>query len=156
MVTYKIETRQSRSGRVIGGLLDRVGLGGLNPCSEKITFIPVSSTELEADARKRKKRSRSKRHNGPGSTDPYTEPFLPEDLYIPPGMKPLDYRMAAISHKLDWLAWKNAAAPPPAKPQAPKLCFNDLVQRDVYDKGMHKPLIGRRCSKEYECSLCAA
>jgi hypothetical protein len=152
MVSYSIISRRT----LIGGLLDKINLGGFSSDMNSLSPIPAatgeSSTHRHRSRDSRLKRSESRRFRD--AKDVYSEPFMPDDP-IPDGMKPLDYRMEQIQNKLDWLFIKQAATPPPAKPQTPKMTFADMVQRDIYDKGMHKPLIGRMCAEQSQCSECA-
>lgn len=155
-VRYNIVPRRSKSVKFLGDLLDKVGLGSLNSSGQNKSPGSVNSADEEKETRRRK-RSRSQRRRDRATSDPFFDPSLLTSLPMPVGADPFETRAEQNQYKLDWLFIRGAAAPPPAVPrQAPPLCFNDLVQREVYDKGMHKPLIGRRCSKGYECSECAA
>jgi len=148
MITYEVVPRQSTARKVFGKVLKTVGLGRFHGTGDRYDLVPIPASERR---RSKNSDSGSKPKKTPSSI--YSKPFISDDLEIPLGVNPVDYRMKQVSRKLDWLYYQQAAAPPPRK-QEPKLCFNEIVQRDIYDKGLCPPLVGRRCQKGYECSLC--
>jgi len=149
MVTYEVVSRQSKTRKAFGKVLQTVGLSRFHSAGDRFDLVPIPASKK---GRSKKANSGSKtKQSKPSSL--YSKPFISDDLEIPSGVNPVDYRMKQVSRKLDWLYYQQAAAPPPRK-QEPKLSFNEIVQRDIYDKGLCPPLVGRRCQKGYECGLC--
>jgi hypothetical protein len=149
MITYEVVSRQSTARKAFGKVLQTVGLSRFHSIGDRVDLVSIPASRRrrskESDSGAKPKKSK------PSSL--YSKPFISDDLEIPPGVNPVDYRMKQVSRKLDWLYYQQAAAPPPRK-QEPKLSFNEIVQRDVYDRRLCPPLVGRRCQKGYECGLC--
>jgi hypothetical protein len=149
--------RQGAGRRFLG----LIGISGLYARRKASNDIPVLDEREILAKRQRAHERRERRRRARSAKDVKRERFTPNDP-VPLDVRPYEYRRDQIIHKTEMLLWEGAWVR--SRTPAPrKLSFNEMVQRDVIDKGhlpRMKPRVcgqdhwAERCSLDYDCDRC--